>query len=147
MRGASIAAQTADLFLAFLQPKLDPALEMDQAEAEVEEGAPGLPTSNGLSTGRASLTPTGARDDDEFRPFIRRLGEFTFWYSATRATAIALVCTAFPIFDVPVYWPILLVYFITLFTITMRRQLEHMKKYKYVPWDHFRKARFGNGAK
>ena len=34
-----------NLFLAFLQPKFDPSLEMDIAESEVEEGAPGLPTS------------------------------------------------------------------------------------------------------
>lgn len=34
-----------NLFLAFLQPKFDPSLEADIAEAEVEEGAPGLPSS------------------------------------------------------------------------------------------------------
>ena len=38
----------------------------------------------------------------------------------------------FPFFDIPVFWPILLVYFIILFVLTMRRQIAHMRKYKYV---------------
>ncbi|KAF9895809.1 retention in endoplasmic reticulum protein 1, partial [Lobosporangium transversale] len=51
-----------NLFLAFLQPKFDPSLEMDMAADEVEEGGPMLPT----------------RSDEEFRPFVRRLPEFKF---------------------------------------------------------------------
>jgi len=43
------------------------------------------------------------------------------------------VATLFPFFDIPVFWPILLVYFIILFVITMRRQIAHMRKYKSVP--------------
>jgi hypothetical protein len=50
--------------------------------------------------------------------------EFKFWYSATKATAIALVCTITRATDVPVYWPILLIYFLTLFGLTMRRQIQ-----------------------
>jgi hypothetical protein len=67
-----------------------------------------------------------------------------------------------------VYWPILLVYFLLLFALTMRRQIEyvydyvqcfylsdksrhicyweltrrHMIKYKYIPFDLGRKARY-----
>jgi hypothetical protein len=52
-----------NLFLAFLQPKFDPSLEMDMAADAVEEG-PTLPM----------------RSDEEFRPFVRRLPEFKFWY-------------------------------------------------------------------
>lgn len=50
--------------------------------------------------------------------------EFKFWYSATKATALALLSTITRATDVPVYWPILLVYFITLFALTMRRQIQ-----------------------
>lgn len=50
--------------------------------------------------------------------------EFKFWYSATKATVIALLCTITRATDVPVYWPILLIYFITLFCLTMRRQIQ-----------------------
>ena len=42
--------------------------------------------------------------------------------------------TFFEIFDVPVFWPILLLYFLVLFFITMKRQIRHMIKYKYVPF-------------
>lgn len=47
------------MFLAFLTPKFDP---LDPEEEDDEEG-PSLPT----------------RNDQEFRPFIRRLPEFKFW--------------------------------------------------------------------
>ncbi|KAF0415586.1 RER1-like protein [Gigaspora margarita] len=115
-----------NLFLAFLQPKFDPSLEMDIAESEVEEG-PSLPT----------------KADEEFRPFIRRLPEFKFWHSSTKAVIISLICTFFSMFDIPVFWPILLIYFCILFAITMKRQIKHMIKYKYIPFDigkkHYKK--------
>ena len=64
------------------------------------------------------------RQNEEFRPFIRRLPEFKFWYSATKATVIAFCCTFFELFNVPVFWPILVMYFLTLFCITMKRQIK-----------------------
>jgi hypothetical protein len=79
------------------------------------------------------MLPT--QNDQEFKPFIRRLPEFKFWYYSTRAFLIAFLCTCFDAFDLPVFWPILLMYFIVLFVLTMRRQIQHMIKYKYVPWD------------
>ncbi|KAJ3281302.1 retention in endoplasmic reticulum protein 1 [Borealophlyctis nickersoniae] len=84
-----------NLFLAFLTPKFDPAME-DLSEEDKE--GPSLPT----------------RADDEFRPFIRRLPEFKF-------------C----------------VYFLVLFSITMKRQIRHMIKYKYVPWNFGKKSYAG----
>ncbi|KAL6869386.1 hypothetical protein ACO1O0_000711 [Amphichorda felina] len=106
-----------NLFLAFLSPKFDPSNEaMDN---EMEDGSVGtLPT----------------RQDDEFKPFIRRLPEFKFWYWATRAITISFVCTWFEIFDVPVFWPVLLMYWFMLFFLTMRKQIQHMIKYRYVPF-------------
>lgn len=56
-------------------------------------------------------------------------------YSITKAFCIAFLLTFFSIFDVPVFWPILLFYWIVLFTLTMRRQIMHMIKYKYVPFN------------
>ncbi|KAH9485523.1 Protein rer1 [Psilocybe cubensis] len=122
-----------NLLLAFLQPKFDPSLQDDLMADEIEEG--GDPVS-----------PLPSQRDDEFRPFVRRLPEWQFWLSSTRATIIALFCTFSSAFDVPVYWPILVVYFFTLFALTMRRQIQHMIKYKYIPFDIGRKARYG-GAK
>uniref|UniRef100_A0A7N0TPV8 Protein RER1 n=1 Tax=Kalanchoe fedtschenkoi TaxID=63787 RepID=A0A7N0TPV8_KALFE len=71
---------------------------------------------------------------DEFRPFVRRLPEFKFWYGITMAFCIAFVLTFFDVLDVPVFWPILLVYWLVLFVSTMKRQLMHMVRYKYVPF-------------
>ncbi|CAN6647952.1 protein Rer1p [Trichomonascus vanleenenianus] len=122
-----------NLFLAFLQPKFDPSLEQDMRDQDMEEGE-GLPTTEA----------PGAADGGEFRPFIRRLPEFKFWYNAARATAIGLFCTFFAIFDIPVFWPILLIYFIVLFCLTMRRQIQHMIKYRYLPFD-FGKVKYNRG--
>ncbi|CAN1191187.1 Protein RER1A [Linum perenne] len=97
-----------NLLIGFLSPQIDP---------EVSDG-PALPT----------------RGSDEFRPFVRRLPEFKFWYSITKAFFIAFWMTFFAVFDVPVFWPILLFYWIMLFILTMRRQIMHMVKYKYVPF-------------
>ncbi|EMD33146.1 hypothetical protein CERSUDRAFT_118209 [Gelatoporia subvermispora B] len=121
-----------NLLLAFLQPKFDPSLQDDLMADEIEEG--------GEDVG-ATLP---SQRDDEFRPFVRRLPEWQFWLSATRATVVALFCSFSQVFDVPVYWPILVVYFLVLFALTMRRQIQHMIKYKYIPFDLGRKARYGN---
>ncbi|MCJ1235100.1 hypothetical protein MMC14_003064, partial [Varicellaria rhodocarpa] len=72
----SLGIYLLNLFLAFLQPKFDPSLTQDE----------------GLEDGDVSASlPT--KQDEEFRPFIRRLPEFKFWYSATRAVAIGFFCT------------------------------------------------------
>ncbi|KAJ3683107.1 hypothetical protein LUZ60_013334 [Juncus effusus] len=100
-----------NLLIGFLSPMVDP---------EQEGGdAPGLPM----------------KGSDEFKPFIRRLPEFKFWYAITKAFCIAFVMTFFSLFDVPVFWPILLCYWVVLFVLTMKRQILHMIKYKYVPFN------------
>ncbi|KIS68088.1 protein retrieval receptor [Mycosarcoma maydis] len=145
-----------NLFLAFLTPKFDPSYEADLAEQDVEEGEPGLPTSasrpntntaapaaGGLMSGVFGSSLNAQSGDDEFRPFIRRLPEFKFWLSATQAILISLFCTTSSAFDIPVFWPILLMYFCILFTITMRRQIKHMIRHKYVPFDLGRKTVYG----
>ncbi|KAG1824330.1 retrieval of early ER protein Rer1 [Suillus subaureus] len=126
-----LAIYLLNLLLAFLQPKFDPSLEDDLLADEIEEG------------GDQSVPVLPSQRDDEFRPFVRRLPEWQFWLSATRATLISLFCTVSEVFDVPVYWPILVVYFCVLFALTMRRQIQHMIKYKYIPFDIGRKARYG----
>ncbi|XP_031495232.1 protein RER1A-like isoform X1 [Nymphaea colorata] len=100
-----------NLLIGFLSPQVDPELQ------DADDG-PTLPT----------------KGSDEFRPFVRRLPEFKFWYSLARAFCIAFVMTFFPMFDVPVFWPILLMYWLVLFVVTMKRQINHMIKYKYVPF-------------
>src|SRR4029434_9896754 len=45
-------------------------------------------------------------------------------HSATKGIVIAMICTFFEAFNVPVFWPILVMYFIMLFCITMKRQIK-----------------------
>lgn len=54
-----------NLFLAFLQPKWDEPSLLDLDGQEALDG---------------DLPPLPSRNDEEFRPFIRRLPEFKFWY-------------------------------------------------------------------
>ncbi|KXJ94520.1 retrieval of early ER protein Rer1 [Microdochium bolleyi] len=117
-----------NMFLAFLSPKFDPASDM--LDNEMEDGSAG-----GLPTKR----------DEEFRPFIRRLPEFKFWHGATRAIAISFLCSWFEIFNVPVFWPVLVMYWFILFILTMRKQIQHMVKYRYVPFT-FGKAKYGKSS-
>ncbi len=57
-----------NLLLAFLQPKFDPSLQADLNADAIEEGADA-----------ADMTmPKYA--DEEFRPFMRRLPEWDFWF-------------------------------------------------------------------
>mmetsp|Transcript_4202 Transcript_4202/g.6631 ORF Transcript_4202/g.6631 Transcript_4202/m.6631 type:complete len:191 (-) Transcript_4202:155-727(-) len=79
-----------------------------------------------------TVLPTN--EADEFKPFVRKLPEFKFWHSATRGIVIAFFMTFFSVFNIPVFWPILVCYFIALFIMTMRRQIQHMIKHKYVPF-------------
>eukprot|EP00735_Rhodelphis_limneticus_P001429 TRINITY_DN12049_c0_g1::TRINITY_DN12049_c0_g1_i1::g.9783::m.9783 TRINITY_DN12049_c0_g1::TRINITY_DN12049_c0_g1_i1::g.9783 ORF type:complete len:191 (-),score=46.30,sp/O48670/RER1A_ARATH/55.21/1e-60,Rer1/PF03248.8/2.2e-62,Pox_P35/PF03213.9/1.4 TRINITY_DN12049_c0_g1_i1:444-977(-) len=83
------------------------------------------------------------KDSDEFKPFVRRLPEYKFWNESTKGIALSIFATFFSFFDVPVFWPILLMYFIILFVLTMKKQLLHMWKYKYIPFDFGKKKYTG----
>ncbi|KAF1986960.1 rer1 protein-like protein [Aulographum hederae CBS 113979] len=120
----SLGIYLLNLFLAFISPKFDPSLEQDEG---MEDGTSGLPT----------------KEEEEFRPFVRRLPEFKFWYSTTKAISLSFVCSWFSIFDLQVFWPVLVLYWLILLFLTMRRQIQHMIKYRYVPFT-IGKARYQN---
>ena len=103
-------------FILFLTPKQESMVDEDDDDADRLH----LPT----------------KSDEEFRPFIRRLPEFKFWYATFKALIISLILTLFSIFDIPVLWPMLLIYFFILFVLTMRQRLLHMIRYKYVPFTY-----------
>lgn len=65
----------------------------------------------------------------------RQNGHIWCRYSAAKSFFFGMIATFFPVFDVPVFWPILLLYFFVLFFITMKRQIKHMIKHKYIPFD------------
>lgn len=58
-----------NLLLAFLQPKFDPSVQDDLMADEIEEGG-----------SEEQRSPLPSSRDDEFRPFVRRLPEWQFWY-------------------------------------------------------------------
>lgn len=91
------------------------------------------------------ILPT--KNNEEYKPFIRRLPEFKFWWSLVKAVLTSFCLTFFPIFDVPVFWPILVIYFFALFFMTMRRQIDHMRKYKYLPFSFGKKKYKGKEPK
>mmetsp|Transcript_7956 Transcript_7956/g.11807 ORF Transcript_7956/g.11807 Transcript_7956/m.11807 type:complete len:182 (+) Transcript_7956:96-641(+) len=74
-------------------------------------------------------------DMTDSKPFIRKLPEFKFWHSLTFDTLIVFFISLFPFLDIPVYWPILLVYFIGLSVLLLQKQYRHMLKHNYKPWD------------
>jgi len=79
---------------------------------------------------------------DEYRPFVRRLPEFKYWFYATEWVCISSFLTCFEIFNLPVFWPILVGYFCILVFITMKDRIKHMIKFGYVPWSAGKK-RYG----
>merc|ERR1711870_100199 len=95
-----------NLLIGFLSPAVDP-----DAEGLT------LPTQN-----------------EEFRPFSRKLPEFKFWTAAFRAVVASFTMTFFQLFDLPVFWPILLAYFILLLVLTLKDRVKHIYKFNYVPW-------------
>ena len=71
---------------------------------------------------------------DEFRPFVRKVPELKFWTGVTRSLLLSHLAVSTDATDVPVFWPILLCYFLILFFESFRRQITHMWKYKYLPF-------------
>jgi hypothetical protein len=106
-----------NLIIGFLSPQVDP-----------ESGGPTLPT----------------KGNEEFKPFVRRLPEFKFWHRSIKSFVYAFFMTFFSLFDVPVFWPILLMYWLMLFFMTMKQQIKHMIKHKYVPFSQGKKQ-YGKG--
>ena len=83
----------------------------------------GIPNARVLPADAGLMPARGHRDC----ALVRR-------YSSCKAFCIGFAATFFAVFDVPVFWPILLLYWFVLFFLTMKRQIRHMIKYRYVPF-------------
>ena len=100
-------------FIGFISPLEDPE------EYDLNNGDSFLPQKN----------------NEEFKPFQRKVKEYTFLSMIFWTLILSIPMTFFKAFDIPVFWPLLLVYFILIFFLVMRRQIQHMIKYHYLPWD------------
>jgi len=75
----ALAIYVLNSLLGFLTPLVDPALDEDSLDDENADGPSPLPTNS----------------SDEFKPFIRKVHEFKFWYKVTQALLLAFTCTFF----------------------------------------------------
>lgn len=73
--------------------------------------------------------------DNQFKPIVRNLPEFEYWKFCTKVVFSALAASCFSIFDIPVYTPILVIYFLLMVVFTLKCLYYHMKKYKYNPFN------------
>ena len=127
-----LAIYMLSLFVGFISPQVDPE--------SADGGGAVLPTSGGGGGGGGG----GGADLSESKGFTRKLPEFKFWFSAVRATLIAFGMTCTELFNVPVFWPILVLYFCLLLTFTLRKQIAHMVKHRYLPFS-FGKPSYARG--
>lgn len=88
--------------------------------------------------------PYTMRGDDQ--PALRSLTEFNLWKKVMVALLVALLvalpCTFFAVFLIPVYWPFLLGYFVLLVGSSVRKHYKHMQKYGYSLGDFGRKRHY-----
>lgn len=77
--------------------------------------------------------PSGLSDSN--RPFIRKLPEFDFWKTLFLTTLISNILALFPIFDIPVYGPLLFLYLLLVFIVSFQSRIVHMIKHHYLPFN------------
>jgi len=104
-----------DLFLGFISPQD----EAEDGDFDVEEDQSILPS----------------RDTDEYKPFRRKVKEFDLWLSFTKVLLICILLTFIQKLDIPIFWPLLLFYFIMITFLTIKNRIMHMIKHKYIPLD------------
>ena len=107
-------------FIGFISPIVDP-----------EDDAINFDTNTSSSS--SSYLPQN--NSEEFKPFQRKVKEFHLWEAMFYTLVVSNIITFFPVFDIPVYWPLLLFYFVIVFILTMKHQIKQMMKYNYLPWD------------
>ena len=75
------------------------------------------------------------QESDEYKGFQRKLYEMDFWKEMMSSTSIAAFFSLFQASDIEIYWPLLLCYFIFMTVFLCRYKLEHMIRYRYVPFE------------
>ena len=76
-----------------------------------------------------------ARDGDEYKGFHRKLNEYDLCRALGRAVVLALLASMFEAFDMPIFWPLLLFYFVLLVVVMFGTRFKHMAQHGYLPWE------------
>lgn len=69
--------------------------------------------------------------DNDFKPYVRRLPEYSFWVFATQIVLSAFALTLFEFADIPVFIPILVMYFVFIVCMTTYKLRAHSRKFRY----------------
>ena len=84
-------------------------------------------------TSSGAILPT--RQNDEFRPFRRAVKELDLWKSYVVAFIMSIGLSYIEFLNIPVFWPLLVMYFIMVVVVTFKTKIAHMIRYNYVPID------------
>lgn len=63
-------------------------------------------------------------------------------YDTATACLLALASTLLGFLNVPVFWPILLIYFVALLIVSLKQRVQHMIKHRYIPLVNKGKPKF-----
>jgi hypothetical protein len=74
-----------------------------------------------------------------------KLPELKMWRASVQAVLTAFVLTLFPVLNLTVFWPILVLYFFVLLLYTLRRQVAHMARWGYNPFAGTKKTTYKGG--
>ncbi|XP_059307249.1 protein RER1A-like isoform X1 [Lycium ferocissimum] len=85
------------------------------------------------------------KGSDEFKPLIRQLPEFNFWYAATIDLCLVLTMTFFPVVDVKGCWPLIFISWCLVYGYKMAVVLIKSKRYKYNPFTLIKQKVAGKG--
>ena len=66
--------------------------------------------------------------------------EMDFWKEMMSATTISAFLSLFQSTDIEIYWPLLLCYFIFMTGFLCRYKIEHMIRYRYIPFEFGKKS-------
>ncbi len=80
------------------------------------------------------------RENDEFKGFQRKIQELELWKQLTQASVACMGLTFFEFFAFPIYWPLLVFYFVMMTTFLCRYKIDHMIRYRYIPFDFGKKS-------
>lgn len=110
--GFYVVSYILGLYILHLSVQFFTPIGLPEADEEDEEDE---------SLRNMKLPETNVDNHEDRGPLIRSMSEFKFWQNATLACLGSIFCTFSQLFDLPVFWPFLLAYFIMLLILTVKR--------------------------